>query len=430
MKNRMLSKDDIISVIGMGVTGISVANYLSKLNYSFVVWDDDPKKANLYSDKLLNPTLYPEFGITKLILSPGINPATHSACQIAIKAGIPIYSDFDLFINSVNARIILITGTNGKSTTTSLIGHILSTHELKCAIGGNIGYPLLSLPLDKDYYVVEISSYQLEISQNLRSDISVLLNITPDHLDRHKEINIYAQIKSRVFINSDLSIINTDNEQSLLLFKDLTQNKIGFSTRFEYTHVTDIGEAFSKKIPNINYKFTPRENIIASFLTAKYLGIPDSIIKNAMDTFVALPHRNQFLGKIGGVSFINDSKATNIDSTDKALQAYTEDNVFLILGGKPKTYDIERILYPHIKKIFLVGESTEQFSEILNGKISYEKSITLDNACLSAHQEAKSLKNAVILLSPACASFDQWKNFEERGDAFVKIFQELKQKVT
>jgi UDP-N-acetylmuramoylalanine--D-glutamate ligase len=400
---------------------------------------------------------------TTIIAAPGIPlyfPKTHKIVEITKKTKAKLICDIEEFyLNNQNQTFIAITGTNGKSTTTALSGFIFKELNLPSEIGGNIGFPcfeLTKLPDYKNYktYIFETSSYQLDLVDKTHFRIAALLNITPDHIDHHGSLQGYIEAKKKIFRNQtakDYAIINVDNINSKTVFDELkndsnfTANLIPISTKkINDGGVSVINNILYNRIDYENNQFNlgdiflkgehNAENIAMSFaITYCYLKqVPNKIsqlqIIDVIKKFKGLRHRLQFIGKIDDINFINDSKATNAESTENALKAY--DNIFWILGGRAKEGGIS-ILTPYfskIKKAYLIGEASEDFAKVLTeNSVEFEKCGNLENAVKKSFFDAKkySLKEKNIILSPACASLDQWKNFEERGDFFCKMFDEI-----
>lgn len=453
-------------VYGLGASGLATADYLAKNNFDVIVTDDnlaaiENSKAKLSSDNIrfLAPQdIEKECAANTIIsFSPGIPlyfPKRHKILEIIAKTGAKLSCDIELFYLSNSDKIFLgITGTNGKSTTTALAGYIFEQLKLDAQIGGNIGVPCFNLPPAK-FYVFETSSYQLDLIEKTHFRVASLMNITADHIDRHGSFENYVSTKKRIFMNQkegDFAVIEIDNETCHKVFTDFQNDKnfkanlIPISTKkIAVEGVSVIDGILHNRINGAKSDFSLKnaflrgehnmQNIAVAFaniyccVLQQNLAIDEQKIIDAIISFKGLRHRMQFLGEIAGVNFINDSKATNAESTENALKSY--DNIFWILGGKAKEGGI-KILQPYFNKItraYLIGEASEEFSEFLEeNHVDYTKCGDLENAFKIALNDAKNsgLKEKNILLSPACASFDQWKNFEERGDYFCKAFDEI-----
>jgi UDP-N-acetylmuramoylalanine--D-glutamate ligase len=442
-------------VYGLGISGLSTAKFLAKNGEDVVATDDNEK--TLSDLRLVKPDEIKYDAATIISFAPGIPlyfPKPHKILEIVKKTGATLACDIELFYRRNSEKnFIAITGTNGKSTTTALSGFIFKELGIPAEIGGNIGVPCFDLPRSKNY-IFETSSYQLDLLSQTHFHIAALLNITPDHLDRHGSMAGYIEAKKRIFRNQtekDFALIDVDNENSRKVFDELKADKnfratlVPISTKkIQENGVALFGGKLVNKIGGENSELELKSEFLRgehndqnmafafaiTFLGArrKPIGISQDEIISAIKKFRGLRHRMQIIGKIGEIKFINDSKATNAESTENALKAY--ENIFWILGGRAKDGGIST-LQPYFKKIhkaFLIGEATEEFAKILEkNSVNFEKCGDLKTAFEKAFLEAKksSLTEKNIILSPACASFDQWKNFELRGDYFCKLFDEL-----
>lgn len=402
----------VFGVFGLGKSGKATVDYLLGRGDEVFTWDDnEAARSNIKCTEIGN---WDWAKIEALVLSPGIpltHPKPHAVVELAKANGKKIICDIELlYLDNQEATYIGITGTNGKSTTTALIGHILKSNGFDVAIGGNLGTPVLTFGRHK-FYVIEMSSYQLDLIDKTRFDVAVWINISPDHIDRHGDINGYIKAKKNIFKNGNkTAIIGTDDEFSQKVASEVAAavkiskaKKIGDFPRLPGTH--------------------NQQNINAAYEAARALGLSDDKIMAAIATFPGLEHRIENVATVNGVAYINDSKATNADSTSNALAAF--DEIYWIIGGVPKAGGINSLAeyFPKIKKAYLIGQAADEFAATLEGKVRYEKAGNLENAVNKAASEALS---GVVLLSPACASFDQFKNFEERGAAFKKFVANLK----
>lgn len=457
-----------VAVFGLGKAGKATAIALGTGGAEVYAWDDsiasrealfegDPVQAALIAENITleDPMLYPWEEFAGLILSPGIpltHPTPHPVVGMAKKAGCPVIGDIELLARSYpQASYIGITGTNGKSTTTALIGHILKTASIPTEIGGNIGIPALELdPLAKGgAYVLELSSYQLDLIDKAHFNIAILLNITPDHIDRHGSMEGYTAAKRRIFKEStsaDIGIIGIDNPICKQIFEELRAQKrpgklIPISTKQRVEGgVAVIGDILYNDIATkeifgvpLSTTYLPGEhnaqNIAAAFAAAYSMLVrPDRIVQ-AIQNFKGLSHRLQQVGEVQGIRFVNDSKATNADSSSNALAAYP-DHVFWLAGGLAKSGGITSLepYFKGIKHTFLFGNAQEEFAQTLNGKVPNTLCDTMEvafnKAVKAAYDYAKTTgKEAIVLLSPACASFDQFPNFEVRGERFCVMVQ-------
>lgn len=428
-------------VIGMGKAGLATALWFKEKQYPFVVWDDQER--NLPFNYLPLDQIHWDT-IKCVVMSPGI-PLTHPIPLAAKSNNIPCITDIDLLQQEASyANYIGITGTNGKSTTSALTHHILKASGRTYELGGNIGIPALSLPVfGKDQtYILELSSFYLEISTHLNLKTAALINLTPDHLDRHGTMDNYLQAKVNIFNDAEHKIIGLNQpilkdwferqdckDQFFTIQNIESLQEIKHKGLYIYNHCI-FNDAAHKIFEITEHPFLKgdhnAENIAFSIAICLFEDLPvDEIIENLM-TFKGLAHRQQHIRTLKNIHFINDSKGTNAESTEKALNAFS--NIYWILGGKAKTegIDILNPFFNKIKKAYLIGEATERFSKTLEGQLDFVKSHTLEKAIQQAYADAKNDENeAYILLSPACASYDQYKNFEERGEHFCHLVETL-----
>lgn len=420
---------DTYLILGYGRSGKESARHLLSQGCKVIVYDDsEAEKPNIVWDK-----------IKEGVQSPGIAPS-HPIAMAAQHSGIPICTDINLLQkSSPSAKYIGITGTNGKSTTTALIGHILKQCCLRVAVGGNIGTPALALEElgENDWYVLELSSYQLELSQEINLDIAVMLNITPDHLDRHLSMELYVEAKKRIFNQAKFACIAVDDAYSKAVQAQLSMPHQTIASEFKNYPADlwiDAGGILhiQGQIFDLNELTTLKglhnwQNVALAFAATLRIINDKQKIWEHIQTFPGLAHRQQLVAKTTTVEFINDSKATNADACEKALKTFMDKKIFWIVGGKAKTDGIDSLApyFPYIQKAYLIGDAKDRFAKDLFGNLVFEKSATLTNAIRHAYNDAKNETNAVVLLSPACASFDQFRDFEHRGDEFIKIVKEL-----
>ena len=409
------------AIFGLGKSGVASAEYLLARGEAICVWDDGEAARKNFSNpsSITHPDSWNWAEIDALILAPGIpltHPKPHYIVEAARAHNTPIICDVEiLWRDNSDAKFVGITGTNGKSTTTALLAHVLAENGLDVAVGGNLGQAALSLG-EHDCYVIEMSSYQLDLIDQARFNISIWLNTTPDHLDRHGDMEGYIAAKSRIFANgNDLKIIGVDDETGQEQFKQASGEKqqiSGLDTHGEFCN-----------LPGQHNM----QNISAVIAAAKSLGLELEKINAAILTFPGLEHRLEFVLEKDGVKFINDSKATNAESAACALLAF--DNIHWLAGGVAKAGGIEALTphFPRIRKAYLFGKDAPEFAKTLEGKAEFEIFDTLEAATEAATQATNHEQQATVLLSPACASFDQYKSFEARGDHFKKIVRELTQ---
>lgn len=432
------------AVCGLGRNGLAVVERLLSLGAQIYAWDDNhPDRTDALPPDLTNaPQLHygrltdlpdEEFRqIKALILSPGIAhkpPYAHPAAIKAQKAGIPVLSDAELLWLIVRqsgsrARFVSVTGTNGKSTTTTLLAHIMEKAGLPVAAGGNLGTAALALPRleDRGVYVIEMSSYMLERLQDYHAHIAIMLNLTPDHLERHGDMAGYFEAKKHVFDHmgpGDLAILGEAAPWATELAAELASHSIPVEM-LKITAPCSPDEA--PALPGLHNA----QNIEACRAASHHLGIKEAVISQAIREFPGLEHRLQQVARIGDIVFINDSKATNAEATAHALAAY--DQILWIAGGTAKTGGIEPLtaLFGHLAHSFLIGRDATVLAQCLadNGQ-EFTLCETLENAVSAAFKMAQLRGLTHILLSPSCASFDQFRNFEERGACFTRLAQDL-----
>tara|TARA_B100001123_G_C15216231_1_gene989345 strand:- start:122 stop:1444 length:1323 start_codon:yes stop_codon:yes gene_type:complete len=418
-----------IAIYGMGITGCSAAKTLKRLQAKVYCWDDNQKvrkkvkNLNFQINKFwLNKSL-PD----NIVISPGIDI---NKCKIRnyLKKNLnKIITDLDLFFElNKGALIISITGTNGKSTTCKIIEKILKTAKFKVKTVGNIGNPILfSTKLKKNnILILEISSYQLEYSKLIRSKHAAILNVSPDHLDRHKNIKNYIKIKSRIFLsqqNLDYSYINLSNKYSKSIKKIIKNQKL--KSKLIFIKNTSCNSLL-KKINNKYFESKGNiENLSFAYKIAKNLKINDKTIINAVNKFKGLPHRQETIFSNKKLLCINDSKATSFDASLQSLSNYNK--IYWIVGGLPKYQDYFdlRKVKKKIVKAYIVGKNTTFFKKQIKNHIAYTISNNIKNAINAIYKDIKLSRNEknTILLSPAAASFDQFNNFEKRGVYFKSL---------
>lgn len=403
--------DKPVAILGLGISGSAVARACLESGVDFHAWDDKPENRSQFPAEHIRDFNEADLSIYAFVVpSAGIKPSAPTL-QKFVQARIPMQSDVDLLLQSApQAKVIAVTGTNGKSTTTALIGHILQAAGKTVAMGGNIGKAACSLPsLEADgIYVLELSSYMLEISAHPVADIAVLLNITPDHLDWHGTMENYTAAKEKIF-----------------------RQREGHAPQIKI-YGQSMGKTTAAIPPLPEHNFLKgehnRENIIAAIEACRACDLKDEEILRHLASFEGLPHRQKRVAVFRNVTFINDSKATNADATAKALASF--DNLYWIVGGQPKSDGLTGldVFYPKIRQAYLIGQASETFAQVLQGKVPVRLCGTVKNAVAAATKDALQDKSpAVVLLSPACASFDQYRNFEERGEDFVEQVHQLVQ---
>ncbi|GFZ89533.1 UDP-N-acetylmuramoylalanine--D-glutamate ligase [Elstera cyanobacteriorum] len=443
-----------VAVVGLARSGLVAAQALSQAGAIVYAWDDNApaRDAALAAGLTLTPVVaMPWEQLTALILSPGIPhsyPKPHAAADAARAAGVPILVDVDLLLSTQTAApVIAVTGTNGKSTTTALIDHILRDAGLPVAMGGNIGVPALTLPAfgPEGTYVLELSSYQLERVPSLSARTAILLNITADHLDRHGGMDGYIQAKAEIFHHQgepDWAIIGMDDAPSRGMADkvrraDRAPRVVPISVLAPVAggvYALDgqvIDDLDGAAVPVFALDRAPRlpgrhnaQNICAAYAAARHAGVAPDAIAEAITRFPGLAHRQEWVSTLDGVAYINDSKATNADAAERALVCYPA--IHWILGGVAKAGGIDSLAahFPRVRGAYLIGEASSTFAETLvAGGIVPKACGTLEVAVREAREAAK--PGEVVLLSPACASFDQYKSFEHRGDHFRQLVENL-----
>lgn len=430
-----------IGVFGLGKAGEASVAALTAGGATVFAWDDKHKDA---SGVLVPYDQWPWKILAALVLAPGI-PKTHPCGQLATQHHVPIIGDIEILCRSQPAaRTIGITGTNGKSTTTTLIGHILSHAGKRVEVGGNLGTAALSLaPLGAEgIYVLELSSYQLDLVHSTHFNSAVFLNITPDHLERHGDMEGYIAAKKHLFdrqTTQDVAMIAVDDDYTQTLAAEVkalkNQRVIEISCNRKIDGIYVEKGILHDGAVTIDLRGIASltgehnwQNAALAYAAARVEGIAPEVIEAAMNIFPGLRHRLQLVTTIHGVRFVNDSKATNADAVQHALKPYR--NIYWIAGGKAKSGGIEPLapLFSHVARAYLIGDAQEMFAQTLEGQVDYKMVTTLENAvriaAADAFSEAK--EGAVVLLSPACASFDQFRSFEHRGDVFCELVEKLK----
>lgn len=461
-----------VALFGLGGSGLATARALQAGGAQVSAFDDSAAsrdKAAAEGIPVVDLAGADWAGFAALVLAPGVpltHPQPHWTVEKAKAAGIEVIGDVELFFRerakiAPAAPVICITGTNGKSTTTALIAHVLRAAGRDVQMGGNIGTAVLALepPAEGRVHVVECSSYQIDLAPSMAPSIGIQMNLTPDHLDRHGTFENYGAIKERLVAASDIAVVGVDDEPSKQMarrraasgrplvkisgeqplddgvFAGITANAGTLETR-----IVQVLDGKPRIVANLAGIGSLRgshnaQNAAAAFAACFALGHTAEEIAAGFKSYPGLAHRMEEIGRIGRVVFINDSKATNADSTEKALTSFRD--IFWILGGKAKEGGIEslRRYFPNIAKAYLIGAASDAFAATFDddGRVTYERSGTLDVAVANATRDALAhggdkaggQGEIAVLLSPACASFDQFPNFEVRGDAFRGVVKTL-----
>lgn len=447
----LIATSRIALIVGLGVTGFSVARYLARQGRVFMVADKAPKPESLARFAAEFPGVqiftgdfdYQQWsGISEIILSPGV-PRKHPAIAAAIADGVPVIGDIELFVREARAPIVAITGSNGKTTVTTLVGEMAKKAGVAVKVGGNVGTPALDLLGENvQLYVLELSSFQLESTFSLRAAAATVLNISPDHMDRYTDLAEYHFTKQRIYLNAKHLIVNRDD---LLTHPPLSQEAqvtrfgIGepdlkdFGLRRENGHLflayglRELLGANELRIRGLHNL----ANALAALALGRAVGLQEEAMLAAVREFPGLPHRCQLVARHLGIDYVNDSKATNIGATEAALQglAGPTPNIVLIAGGDGKGADfssLASIVKTSVKAMTLIGKDAEQIAEVCAPLVPAVRCGTLQEAVEKAAKFATA--GDIVLLSPACASLDMFKNYEDRGEQFRLLVEHLCQR--
>ncbi|MBS7545132.1 UDP-N-acetylmuramoyl-L-alanine--D-glutamate ligase [Ancylobacter oerskovii] len=452
-------RDRRVALFGLGGSGRATAHALIAGGADVIAWDDAIASVEAADDEDI-PTgdlRALEWGtVDALVLAPGVpltHPKPHWSVELAKAAGVEVIGDIELFVrerraHAPGAPMVAITGTNGKSTTTALINHLFKASGRDAQIGGNFGPAILSLdpPAPGRVHVVECSSYQIDLSPTLDASVGILLNLSPDHLDRHGDMAHYAAVKERLVAGVEpggTAVVGVDDEWSRAI-ADRLEAAGRTLVRLSVLHALDDGicrdgdtltvreggrTVFTVPLAGIGSLRGAHnaQNAAAAFAAARALGLAPEVIVAGLKSFPGLAHRMEEVRTLGKVLFVNDSKATNADAAERALLSF--EDIYWILGGKPKAGGIEplRPLFSRVRKAYLIGEAAAEFAATLGDAVPFEMCGTLENAIPAAARDATASDagHPVVLLSPACASFDQFPNFEVRGDRFRTLVRAL-----
>jgi UDP-N-acetylmuramoylalanine--D-glutamate ligase len=448
-------KDKNLLVIGLGKTGLATVQFAAARG-SRVTVSDEKSQADLkealgalagLSLRVFagGADLAGLDGVDLVVPSPGV-PPFNPLIREAQRRGIPVMSEIELAWRFLRVPVIAITGTNGKTTVTSLIGHIFATAGKKAFVGGNIGSPLIGYvggPQDDEWAVIEMSSFQLQRIETFRARVAVLLNVAPDHLDYHADYAEYRWAKERIFENQlpgDLAVLNADEAESAALAERLKARVAFFSTkdvpaegmslerdRMVYRAGNREIEAYPLSMIRIPGKHNV-ENVMAAVMAARYAGCAPGAIVEGVSSFKGLAHRIEFAGEKSGVAFYDDSKGTNVSAVVRALEAF-EAPVILLLGGRDKNGDfetLEPLIRRHVKETILFGEARGRIGEKIGGVVKTVSAATMRDAIHAAYDHAA--PGDAVVLSPGCASFDEFRNYAHRGDVFKEIVSGLKER--
>ncbi len=421
------------AVYGLARSGLSVLRFLARSGVAAVGWDEaDAARATALAEfpdlVLADPATLDLAGFDGLVVSPGVPLNRHPLAARARAAGVPILGDIELFQQARETlprhRLVAITGTNGKSTTTALLHHLLASAGITARLGGNIGLPILDQPQlpAGGVYVLELSSFQIDLCTTLACDVAIYTNLTPDHLDRYEGLPGYAAAKARLFAMQPPgahAVIATDDDWTRAAAAALPPG-----LRLARVSATDIAPHDQARWPALAGPHNA-QNVACAAAAARLLGVGEQALEAGLRSFPGLPHRMEIVGEVVGVRYVNDSKATNPTSVAPALQAF--DHIHWILGGQAKTPELDACL-PHlgtVKAAYVIGEAAPLFAAILRPYLGVTEAGTLDAAVDAAAGAA--VAGDTVLLSPACASFDQFHDYEARGAAFRDAVRRMAQ---
>ena len=427
------------AVLGLARSGAATVDALLASGADVVAWDSDSSRRR---DDVVwqDPLALDLTGFAAVVVSPGVPLNRHPIAAHAAKFGVPIIGDIELFAQARGElpphKVVGITGTNGKSTTTALVHHILKTAGVPTTMGGNIGLPILAQdPLPSGgVYVLELSSYQIDLTFTLDCDVAVLLNVTPDHLDRYAGFEAYAASKRRLFEmqHGGLAVVGADDTSGRAVIAWLRETREPYEAGSKQEHFNGIDElipitAADGPVPHDEWPALKGPHNVQNANAAAAVGfglqLSEGDISNALRTYSGLPHRMERICERGGVLYVNDSKATNPDSAAPALAAYPA--VRWILGGQAKSPELDACVphFGHVRSAYTIGEAGPLFADILRPHMKVDESGTLDVAV--AHAARDAVAGDTVLLSPACASFDQFSDFEHRGETFRQLVEAL-----
>jgi UDP-N-acetylmuramoylalanine--D-glutamate ligase len=436
-----------VAVYGLGLSGLAAVRALIAAGVNVTAWDDDKDKC-VQARRLgaaIDDMAYIA-GHACLVLSPGIPlnfPEPHPVVKRARETKVEIIGDIELLHRAgLGKKTIGITGTNGKSTTTALLGHILEQCGVDVVVGGNIGKAVLDVDA-ADVFVLELSSYQLDLCTTFAPDIAVHLNLSMDHIDRHGDLGGYIAAKMRIFRGEGEAVIGTDDPPSKAMaqavqktakrevYEIATTHRVDLGTFAENSILFDMTEGEARQVADLkDFPMLPgvhnHQNIAAAYTAARLMDLKADNIVASIRNYPGLPHRMFTVRTIGNVAYINDSKATNADAAGKALACYRD--IHWIAGGRAKEGGLDGLesLIGNVAQAYLIGEAADDFTGWLDARhVRAEKCGTLQNAVAKAHFNAQASGKGVVLLSPACASFDQFKSFEQRGQVFTDLVKGL-----
>jgi len=420
------------AVLGLARSGLATVEALVASGAGVTAWDTREEardEAMALGADIGDPLAIDLIGFAGVVVSPGVPLNRHPIAAHARAAHVPVIGDIELFAEARAElpphRVVGITGTNGKSTVTALVTHMLESAGVPALMGGNIGLPILARdPLPEGgVYVLELSSYQIDLAHSLACDVAVLTNITPDHLDRYDDFAGYAASKARLFSlqhRDQVAIVATDDDRSKMIASHVNHRLFRVSAK-------DVDPADQARWPALQGPHNA-QNAVCAIGVCRVLGLDDEAIERGLATYHALPHRMELVGEVAGVRWFNDSKATNAASAAPALAAFPpapDQRLHWIAGGQAKGDGLEacRPWFGHVKRAYLIGEAMEGFAAEIGDALPVDRAGDLATAV--AHAAAVAEPGDIVLLSPACASFDQYKDYEARGDQFRAIVRAL-----
>jgi UDP-N-acetylmuramoylalanine--D-glutamate ligase len=438
--SNLIASSRMIAVVGTGVSGLSTARFLREQNMPFVLFDtrENPPAQDAIAAEF--PDVHCEFGVwdegllqsaDEIVLSPGL-PLSMTAIATAHDLGVPVVGDIELFVRHANAPIIAITGSNGKSTVTTLVGEMAKAAGIDVAVGGNLGTPALDLlAQNAQLYVLELSSFQLETVTKLGADVACILNISADHLDRYDGMPAYHRAKQRIYYGAKHVVVNrTDPLTQPPLADDVLRTSFGGGADFKNMGLREqegkswLCDGITALVPASALKLPGRHNIdnaLAALAIGKAAGFPVDVMLSVLTSFSGLAHRCEWVADVAGVSYYNDSKGTNVGATLAAVNGLAREDgkLVVILGGVAKDQTFAALLpalKTHARSCVLIGQDAQLIASLLDGEVSYQYADSMAQAVAQA--QAVAAVGDGVLLSPACASFDMFRDYQARGDAF------------
>lgn len=445
-----MGHQDLQVIIGLGATGLSVADYFAKKGIPFAVTDSRQKPPKLAEFMRAYPDVQLSVGqlddalldkASRLIVSPGLS-LQHPSIMRQIADGKPVIGDIELFAEATNVPVIAITGTNAKSTVTTLVGEMAKTAGLHAVMGGNLGIPALQLLDDPaaELFVLELSSFQLEATFQLRSRVASVLNVTPDHMDRYATLDEYAKTKRRIYMNCQVAVCNRDdplthcdddfkNQRLFFTLNEPGDNEFGLLKKQNEVYLAFEDKLLMpvRELPVLGRHY--QANALAALAMGHGFGLSMASMLKTLSEFKGLPHRCQLVRERSGVYWYNDSKGTNVGATLAAIEGLGSEmqgKIILIAGGVGKNADFSPLVMPiekYVKSVILIGEAAPILAAVIGDRVNTQMASSMEEAVTLCDRVAKSGDS--VLLSPACASLDMFNNFEHRGNVFASIVQML-----